>query len=256
MQALTVSLWYLFTMLFTIEYYQRVNVPRPPFGHFNWRDLLFALGMVVAMPFFYLALPTLGVTIVFGLFWLMLLYSILSPLVRWSALAGLAVVVAQWFLRTPWLINLNMLVVGMGVGPTFIKNGLRSGEVCAFAVILMIYDVVATLFAKQMMPLVIKLVQQPYFLGFLAGGRLLGAGDVVLSGLFVADMTRSGGRRWGYTMAVAVVVPLLLTTLSGGFWRETGIPYLLFASPVYLVLRWVLARAQRRGRQTAAAGNR
>ena len=241
MTAYAIVGMYLLALVSTVEYYQRARIQRPPLGHFNWRDVLFGLGFIVLMPFFYLALPVAGVTALFALFWAMLLYSALSPFLRrFPFIVAILIVVAQYFLRSPWLADAAVIIIAACVGTTFVKNGLNSREVAAFAVLLMVYDIVFTRFAGLMMPLMQKLMEQPYFIGLvIPGNAMLGGGDVALSAVFVADMTRHFGRRGGYLTAVLLVLPMFVLPFLGPAWRTTGIPYLMFASPVYLAVRGV-----------------
>ncbi|MGD2247916.1 MAG: hypothetical protein PVF58_05880 [Candidatus Methanofastidiosia archaeon] len=247
--AALVITFFVLSLIFTVQYYKRVEIERPPFGHFNWRDLILALAFIVGAPFGYLALPQWGATILFALIFLTLLnlstsqvieeYSVVRVLFL-VAVLGVQYVVYNRF-NSFMLSNVLALIIFMCVGPVFVKNGLQPKEVAFFGTALIVYDVIATIGSGFMMQFVEKMLSQPYFLGFVASDFLVGGGDVVLSSIFVATTIKYKGLKQGYILVTALTVPIVVIALIyhfGGY--LVPVPYLIIAAPVYLFFYYVV----------------
>ncbi len=247
--ALIVVAFFIASLVLTTEYFRRVTIERPPYGHFNWIDLIFAFIFIIGAPFGYLALPQWGVTLIFALIFLTLLNLSLSPLMSFPALLRIflfvGAVIAQgiiFFSSGSFMFsNILALAIFVCIGPVFVKNGLQPKEIALFSVALMVYDIIATVKFGVMMQFVEKMLSQPYFLGFVTGDILIGGGDVVLSSIFVATTIKYKGYRKGYGLIAALTVPLIFISMLFYSWGYlVPIPYLIIAAPVYLFLYYVV----------------
>jgi len=233
------------TLILSGEYYKRVNIQRPSIGHLNWRDLVFAMVLIVGVPYIYLAMPIWAVTLIFALILISLMYNSLSPIIGvYSAVLAIALTIAQFFLASQWLSNLICIVAFASLGPIFIKNGLQPNEVAAFSVALMIYDIIAVFGTDLMQQLVNILISQPYFIGLRFNSALIGGGDIALLSIFVATTLKNYGWRNSLLMIAALVFPSVVILLIAALYNVLMLlPYLVFATPIYLLTYYgIIAR--------------
>lgn len=225
------------TLLLNNEYYKRVKLERPSIGHLNWRDLIFAMVMIVGLPYVYLAMPLWAVTLIFALVLISLMYNSLSPIIGVSsAILAIALVSVQYFLASQWLSNVICIASFASLGSIFIKNGLQANEVAAFSVVLMVYDIIAVFGTDLMQQLISILMTQPYFIGLRFNTAVVGGGDIALLTIFVATTIKNYGWRNSMLMITALVAPSVVILLIAMLTNVLMLlPYLVFATPIYLL---------------------
>jgi hypothetical protein len=243
--GIVVHTFFVLSLVLSIFYFNHVKIERPPFGHFNWKDLVVAFVFIMGGPFAYLAFPEWAATIAMGLVFLALLNLSISPVTQtWPRSIVLFMIVgaiiAQYvifeYTGSYMFSNALALVIFMCIGPVFVRNGLQPRAVALFATGLLLYDVVATLGSGFMMQFVEKMLSQPYFLGFATDAFLIGGGDVVLSSIFVSITVKYKGPTPAYYLIGALIVPLVVISVL--FYAKNffmPIPYLIIATPVYLL---------------------
>ncbi|MGW0883881.1 hypothetical protein [Streptomyces sp. NPDC002671] len=253
--------------LASVGYFRKVTLPRPAVGVFNGKDMVIMMGFVIALPFFYLALPgwllppVLGLTLAGGL---SVGYGavVRQGLVRWSLI--ICLMAADWFTARSaehdpthalpyWLINsVVILLMAIGAANLNTQGGLKLRYVSRFALALAVYD----LFFATAVPLTQKLfgAVQGYAFAPSAGvrigefGAVLGMGDLLVYALFTTVAYKAYGRQ-GLTLALCLVAvfgalaptltPITVEALTGHL--PEIVPAQIFFGPAaffgYLVLR-------------------
>jgi hypothetical protein len=139
----------------SIIYFRYVRLQRPPIGVFNMRDLLILLVCLIVMPFIYLALPPLILTVLLGLILMNILHLCLRPLLSasltWISVLFLLIgnILATLTANTGWqpgvyihwsLNDLTMLIVAVTTANLYVQCGMRVRYVAWFALFLACYD--------------------------------------------------------------------------------------------------------------------
>lgn len=223
-------------ILLSWGYFRRYAVSRPPIGVFNLRDITFMIGMIVLVPYLYLALPGM---IVGGLLTLAtgsVIYMVAEPLLS-SGAARWAVTLAllgtdlgtHWFLGPGSAIYLavnNMVILVMVVGITnlWAQSGMKARDVTILGVVLIAYDFMATTLLPLMGQMMAKLATLPFSPQVAWPGDtglvLIGLGDLLLAAVFPLVLHRAFGCQAGRValgLALAALTGLFMLPLAGFF---------------------------------------
>src|SRR4051794_7206004 len=92
-------------ILLSWGYFRRYTVTRPPIGVFNLRDIAFMIGMIIAVPYLYLALPGVLVGGLLTLATGSVVYTVAEPLLHGTA--------------ARWAVTLALLGADLGAGFVF-----------------------------------------------------------------------------------------------------------------------------------------
>ncbi|MEM2916790.1 MAG: hypothetical protein QXN63_00330 [Candidatus Bathyarchaeia archaeon] len=221
----------------SLVYYLKVRIERPPYGTFNWKDLLFMLFFIIITPFLYLNISVTMATIILGALFLFGLYAVLSPIIRRIAiLPAAALVIAQFLWPTQGLNDIIVLIFFVGIGSLYIQGGLPKKELTAFAIAFSIYDLIATGMSSWMMEMVQKVLHTPYFPGFVFGDMLVGGGDILMGTIFVlASMKFYGKKAVALTLTSILISTTALILILPAIGITSPVPFV----PV-LTLCWLL----------------
>jgi hypothetical protein len=207
-----------------VLYLRRVRVPRPPVGVFNGRDIVVMMGFVLALPYFYLALPGAVLPAILALVFAGGLTVGYQPVVRdtrlrWALILGLLAADLAGHLvlggNSPvyWLANSAVVcLIVVSATNLNVQGGVRLRHIAWFVLFLAVYDLV---FAT-VLPLTQELAQaiQGYPFAPSAGlrinelGGVIGMGDLLAYSLFTAAAYKAYG-------AVGVRLALVLVATFG-----------------------------------------
>jgi len=194
----------------SLLYYLRVQIERPPYGTFNWKDLLFMLFLIVITPFLYLNISVTMATIILGALFLFGLYTVLSPIMRRLAILPAAIlVIIQFLWPTQGLNDVIVFIFFVGISSLYIQGGLSKKELTVFAIAFSIYDLLATGMSSWMLEMVQKVLRTPYFPGFVFGDMLVGGGDILMGTLFVLASMKFYGKK-----AVVLTLTSIITSTA------------------------------------------
>jgi hypothetical protein len=221
----------------SLFYYLKVRIERPPYGTYNWKDLLFMLFFIVITPFLYLNISVAMATIILGALFLFGLYAVLSPIMRRLAILPAAtLVIIQFVWPTQGLNDIIVLIFFVGIGSLYIQGGLPKKELTVFAIAFSIYDLLATGMSSWMMEMVQKVLRTPYFPGFVFGDMLVGGGDILMGTLFVLASMKFYGKK-----AVVLTLTSIITSTAA---LVLILPAIGITSPIpfvpILTLCWLL----------------
>jgi hypothetical protein len=204
-------------------YLRKVQLPRPPIGTFNGRDIAILFGFLCVLPAFYLLLPRWLLTTFLAVTFIAALSIGMQPLMppAWTWLTiGVLVGADLWIGRTMlgtvagwqlyWVENsLIVLLAAVSVANLYVQGGMRLRHIAWFALALACYDVTFT----SVLPLTNELVEA--FLGFpldpSVGMRAgfdnasLGLGDLVVYALYTTCASKAYGRA-GTRLALTLVI--------------------------------------------------
>ena len=202
-------------------YFRRYEITRPPVGVFGLGDVAFMIGVIVLLPYLYLAFPLWLVGGIFALGMLSILYFTAEPVLRarWAvwlvALAawGTDIGTQLWFGATsaPFLVANNAVLVIAIAGTTnlWAQSGMKARDVTVLAGVLAVYDVIATSLLPLTTDLFTRLAGMPFapLVTWPAesGQLAIGLGDLLLATTFPLVMRKAFGRSAGLA-AIAVVL--------------------------------------------------
>jgi hypothetical protein len=239
-------------LLLSWMYFQRYPIAPPPIGVFNLRDVALIIGGIVLVPYLYLALPAWLVAGLLALGMASALYFMCEPVLRSSAavwlatlaLAGanLGVALAFGSASVPFFATNNLVLTLAVVGLTnlWAQSGMCARDVALLAVMLMIYDFIATWRLPLMTDLFRRLADLPFapLLAWPAGGGLwlgVGIGDLLLAAVFPLVARKAFGRTAGLA-ALAIGLGCLVAVAA---LPTLGIVRMTF--PVMIVLGPLIA---------------
>lgn len=234
-------------------YFRRVRMTPPAMGVLNLFDIGVMVTMIVAMPFLYLAVPPLVMTVLLTLILASVLQFVLEPLLglaaRWAVVAGLLgaelVVFAVLGADSPLFFvanNLVIAVVVIGTANLWAQSGLRCRAASVLAGALAVYDIVFTTVLTVTGAVFQQAMTHPFppFLYWTVGNDTqvgLGQGDLLLASVFPLITLRSYGRRPALVMAGATVG--VLAVLFGGALTDAlpaAFPVMVALGPVQVAL--------------------
>jgi hypothetical protein len=246
-------------------YFRRYQVTRPPVGVIGLGDVAVMIGAIVSVPYLYLALPLWLVVGIFALAMLSILYFTAEPILRsrralWLvvlALVGADVGINLLFGATsiPFLVvNDAVLVLGV-VGATnlWAQGGMKARDITVLAVVLALYDLIATSLLPLTSDLLTRLAQIPLapLVTWGSGSDQLsiGLGDLLLMTVFPLVMRKAYGRPAGIA-AIAIglgTIAALMVLLQLGNVYAT-VPVMSVLGPLMALQYgyWLRRRGQER----------
>src|SRR5271166_5323331 len=142
-----------------VYYFRRVPQERPPVGTFNGRDITILLGIIIALPFLYAALPGWALTCFLALTFAAALSIGFGPVLgegrTWlviGLLLGANIWTSHYLMGSVvgwqlWWLELDILVAAaaIAVSNLYVQGGMRLQHVVWFGLALAIYDVGSSL---------------------------------------------------------------------------------------------------------------
>jgi hypothetical protein len=248
-------------LLLSWIYFRRYPIARPPIGVFNLRDVALMISGIVLVPYLYLALPSWLVAGLLALGMASSLYFMCEPVLRsrvvvWLAtltlaLADLGAALAFGPASAPFFAanNLVLSLAVVGLTNLWAQSGMRARDVALLAVMLMVYDFIATWRLPLMTDLFRRLADLPFapLLAWPAGGRLwlgVGVGDVLLAAVFPLVARKAFGRAAGLAaLAIGLGCLVAVAALPAlGIVRVT-FPVMIVLGPL-IALQYIFWRRQ------------
>jgi hypothetical protein len=262
-----VSAFVLLAVVGAVVYTRRVRMDRPPIGVFNLRDIVVLSIVVVVLPPLYLHIPSFLIVAVLALVATGIAYFTLTPVVgRIGLVLAVGLVVADIALswlgsgeaQQPAFLIVNnalMTLLAIGVGALYVQSGIKARDVTVFAVVLAVYDVLATVALPVMIEFFARVAELPLTPAILwgsgAGAVGAGLGDLLIVVLWTLVAEKAFGRRAGLLAAVTGVGAVYALFLAFRLdWLNTPVPAMVVLGPLIVVEYAVLAR--RRGRERTA----
>jgi hypothetical protein len=246
-------------------YFRNYQLARPSIGVLNLGDVAFMIGVIILIPYLYLALPLWLVAAIFAMAMLSILYFTGEPVLRarWAnwvvalLLLGADVGANLYFGATGatfFLVNNTVLVLAVvGVTSLWAQSGIKARDVAVLGGVLALYDLIATSLLPLMTDLIARLASIPFApvvsWGVGADRFVIGLGDLLLATVFPLAMRKAFGRSVGIA-AMAINLGTIAATL--GFLQlarvEVGVPLMTALGPL-MVLQygyWMRKRGQER----------
>jgi hypothetical protein len=233
-------------------YFRRYRMARPPLGVVNLFDIALVLGLIVLLPYLYLALPPWLVTMFLAVVALSLLYFLGEPVFssRWAVwlaallLVGGDIASAYGFggLSAPFFAVNNVVVVLVAVGAAnlWAQSGMRARDAAVLAGALTLYDFIFTSQLTLMADLFEHVAGLPLapMVGWPLGGLWLGLGlgDLLLATLFPLVMRKAYGKTAGVAaviIALAAILFVLILPLLG--FIEAVFPVMVVLGPLSVI---------------------
>ena len=265
-------------------YFRNYQLARPAVGVLNLGDVAFMIGVIILIPYLYLALPLWLVAAIFALAMLSILQLLGEPLLRarWAtwgfalSLVG-ADVWTNLHLGTTstafLLVNNTVLVLAVvGVTSLWAQSGIKARDVAVLGGVLALYDLIATSLLPLMSDLITRLASIPFapVVSWGVGPErfVIGIGDLLLATVFPLAMGKAFGRSTGIAaMAInlgaiaATTAFLQLARLEVAVPLMSGLGPLMVAQYGYWARRrgperttWEYLRAEPLERRGSASG--
>jgi hypothetical protein len=260
-----VSAFVLLAVAGGVAYARRVRMDRPPIGVVNLRDIAVMSVVVVVLPPLYLHIPAFLIVVVLALVAAGVAYSVCTPVLGGRSGGALAVGLVLADIALHWLgadavphpvflvvNNALMALLAIGVGTLYVQSGIKARDVAVFAVVLLVYDVLATVAFPTMIEFFARVVELPLTPAIIwgSGAGVVGAGlgDLLMIVLWTLAAEKAFGRRAGLLAAATGVGAVLLVFLAFWLdWLNTPVPAMVVLGPLIAVE--YLALARRRGRE-------
>lgn len=246
-------------------YFRQVRMARPPLGVFTRSDMVIVMGMIVAVPYAYLAMPLWLVGVVLGLLTAGIVYATLEPMaaprwVVWLTVLGIvAADLASWQLAGPTsqafavTNNLVLTVVVVGVANVWAQAGMKARDLTLLGGMLTVYDLVFTAWLPVTDDLFLRVGRLPFaphltWLASDARWESLGLGDVLVAAAFPLVLRKAFGRRAGWSaLVVSLAVIVSLLAAAGADMLSATFPLMVVLGPCMVVQYafWI----RRRGRE-------
>ena len=155
-------------------YFRHYQIARPSVGVLNLGDVAFMIGVIILIPYLYLALPLWLVAAVFAMAMLSILYFVGEPVLRarWAnwVVALLLIGADVWAnlhfgaaSATFFLVNNTVLVLAVvGVTSLWAQSGIKARDVAVLGGVLTLYDLIATSLLPLMTDLITRLASIPF----------------------------------------------------------------------------------------------
>jgi hypothetical protein len=242
------------TMAATDGSFRRVRLPPPPLGVLNLFDVAVMIGMVVAVPYLYLLVPTPLVTVLLVLAVASILHLALEPVatrpIRWVIVVVIlgAELVAFWSagpgsVTFAAVNNVVVCLVAAATANLWAQSGLSAQRAAVLAGALTVYDLVFTTFLGVTGDLFDEALDHP-FPPVIAwpvadgdGQVGLGQGDLLFAAVFPIIARKAYGARAAtiaFTSTVAVFVVLLALGITENL--PTTFPVMVVLGPVQVAL--------------------
>ena len=258
--------------LCALAYFRRVQLPRPPIGAFNGRDLAVLAVFIVTLPVLYVTVPPGVLTGFLVITFLSALTIGLRPLFPTRRLlvavpvmltANLAITHSMrdvaGGLQVYWVsTTIIVAIAAVGVANLYVQGGLVLRHIAWFTVFLGVYDIVFTRVIPLTPELAIALQGRPLdpSVGFAAWGynANVGLGDLLVFCLYATAAYRGFGRRGalaslGIIAVFGAVAPAVTPLLVPGLFGSTAaafVPIMTLFGPAALACYLWLARSPER----------
>jgi hypothetical protein len=246
-------------------YFRNFQLARPSIGVLNLGDVAFMIGVIILIPYLYLALPLWLVAAIFAMAMLSILLFMGEPLLRarWAnwlvalSLIGADIWTNLYFGATSttfFLVNNIVLVLAVvGVTSLWAQSGIKARDVAVLGGVLALYDLIATSLLPLMIDLIERLASIPFapVVSWGAGPErfVIGIGDLLLTTVFPLVMRKAFGRSAGIA-AMAINLGAIAATMA--FLQlarlEVAVPLMSGLGPLMVVqyAYWVLRRGPER----------
>jgi hypothetical protein len=223
------------------------------------------IGVIVLIPYLYLALPRWVVAAILTMAMVGILYFTAEPLLRasWATwvvallLLGSDIGINLHFGPTStafFLVNDTVLVIAtVGVANLWAQSGMKARDVAVLGGALALYDLIATSLLPLMTDLILRLASIPFApvvtWGVGPDRLLIGLGDLLLATVFPLVMRKAFGRAAGIAAMIinlstiaAIMAFLVLARV------EVALPVMTGLGPLMVVqyLYWMRKRGQER----------
>jgi plastocyanin len=263
-----------------LAYFRRVQLPRPPIGAFNARDLAVLAVFIVTLPVLYVTVPPAVLTGFLVVTFLSALTIGLRPLFATRTLlvavpvmliANLAITRGMdglgGGLQVYWVsTSIIVAIAAVGVANLYVQGGLELRHIAWFTLFLGTYDIVFTRVIPLTPELAVALQGRPLdpSVGFAASGynANVGLGDLLVFCLYATAAYRGYGRRGalaalGVIAVFGAVAPAVTPLLVPGLFGSTAaafVPIMTLFGPAAFACHVWLARTspQRRLRDWLA----
>jgi hypothetical protein len=251
-----------------LYYFRRVRIERPPIGTFNARDITILLAIILALPFFYAALPGWVITcflcVTFAASLSIGFRPVLRPGLLWliiGLLLGANIYESHFMMGTVlgwqvWWLELDILVIVgvVSVSNLYVQGGMRLKHVVYFALGLAVYDVFSSLVINVTAVLVEEFIGQPldptFGMRFQVNNYGIGIGDLLVYAMFTIACFKAYGRGAARVAAVVAVAfgaaaPNMFTFLVAlvDFRNDILIPSQVFFAPAaFVAYLWMRRR--------------
>jgi hypothetical protein len=194
-------------------YFRNYQLGRPSIGVINLADVAIMIGVIVLIPYLYLALPLWVVAAILTVAMVGILYFTAEPLLRarWATwvvtllLLGSDIGTNLHFGATSTtfsLVNDTVLVLAtVGVANLWAQSGMKARDVAVLGGALALYDLIATSLRPLMTDLIWRLATIPFApvvtWGVGSDRLLIGLGDLLLATVFPLVMRKAFGRSAG-----------------------------------------------------------
>jgi hypothetical protein len=233
-------------------YFRNYQIARPSIGVLNLGDVAFMIGVIILIPYLYLALPLWLVVVIFAMAMLSILYFTGESVLRarwakWVAallLIGANVGANLYFGATSttfFLVNNTVLVLAVvGVTSLWAQSGIKARDVAVLGGVLALYDLIATSLLPLMTDLIARLASIPFApvvsWGVGPDRFVIGFGDLLLATVFPLAMRKAFGRSAGIA-AMAINLGTIAATMA--FLQlakvEVGVPLMTALGPLMVV---------------------
>jgi hypothetical protein len=252
-------------VLLAWAYFRTYQLARPSIGVLNLGDVAFMIGVIILIPYLYLAFPLWVVAAILGIAMLSILYFTAEPVLRapwakWSVallLVGADVWTNLHFgTSSPafFLVNNTVLMLAVvGVTNLWVQGGMKARDAAVLGGALALYDLIATSLLPLMTDLITRLASIP-FAPVVSWGvgteyREIGLGDLLLLTLFPLVMRKAFGRSAGMVaMAINLGTIAALAALVELADVEALLPFMTGLGPLMVLqyLYWMRRRGQER----------
>ena len=180
-------------------YFRNYQIARPSVGVLNLGDVAFMIGVIILIPFLYLALPLWVVAAIFAMAMLSILLFVAEPLLRarWAnwVVALLLIGADVWSnlyfgaTSTTFFGEQHSTRAGrVGVTSLWAQSGIKARDVAVLGGVLALYDLIATSLLPLMMDLIERLASIPFapVVSWGVGSErfVIGLGDLLLQRCF------------------------------------------------------------------------
>jgi hypothetical protein len=249
------------TVLMAWAYFGRFRIKRPPIGLFTLVDIVIMFIFIILIPFIYLNSPawlTIGLLALGSLNILYFTWEAIipHPLARWALVFAflLADIGAAAVVKTGsnWYFAINNLVIGccmIGLTNLWAQSGMKARHVIILALLLMIYDYIATSRLMIMSNIFTQLADLPFspVLAWTTDGAVhsIGAGDVLMATVFSLVMRKSFGRISGIIALISMVMVFVIAPLV---LSNTLFPAMVLLAPLMTIqyFYWRYTKGQER----------
>jgi hypothetical protein len=250
-------------------YFRGVRINRPPIGVVNLRDALVLVGLLIVMPYLYLAMPLVVVTGLLAVIVLTALSMTLEPLVPhtptlWilclgAVAADITLALSRGVTSGQFLLlnNLILCVVVIGAANLWAQSGMKAREIAVLAAVLTCYDVIATWHLQVMTEVFQRLGQLPlvpvvaWGIGDPHTALRLGLGDLLMLTVTPLVLRKAFGRRAGIVaFGSSVTVLATLLALLTAQVITVSVPVMGVLGPMIVAQYWYWRRTAGTERST------